>query len=110
MDSKRKVVEDYLIENGFYLNDGIKYGLDFLVYTDHPDKVHSKYGVVVDQMNFKQLCSCQRICTSNNKILIVAIVNEDESIQLVQCKRFEMNKVNEIVETDNQILKKQKLE
>ena len=95
MDLKRKKIKEFLLEKGFYLNDGIKYGLDFLVYTEHPDLVHSKYGLVVlDQMNFQQLIALQRICTSNNKTLIVAMVNEDDSITFIQNKRFELKTIH----------------
>lgn len=89
---KRMVVKNHLLARGFYLNDGIKYGLDFLVYTDHPKKVHSKYGVIVySTMTFQQLVSYQRVCNSNNKILVVAFVDASMDIRLVQCERFMTN-------------------
>lgn len=84
-------VRKHLLDRGFYLNDGIKYGLDFLVYTDHPDKVHSKYGLAVyNTMTFQQLVSYQRVCNSNNKALIIAFVDARDltNIKLVQCERF----------------------
>lgn len=92
IQEKRMAVRDYLLDRGFYLNDGIKYGLDFLVYTDHPDRVHSKYGLVVySTMTFQQLVSYQRVCNSNNKVLVVAFANIRDgtaNIKLVQCERF----------------------
>lgn len=92
MDVKREIVREFLEKKGFYLNDGIKYGLDFLVYTDTPNKVHSKYGLlVVEDINFQLLVAYQRICNANNKILILATINEQEEVQFHSCTRFELN-------------------
>ncbi|KAI4291693.1 hypothetical protein PAPHI01_0967 [Pancytospora philotis] len=86
---KRQACREHLLRAGFYVNDGIKYGLDFLVYTDSPDRVHSKYGVVVFcGMTYQQLVMHQRLCCSVNKSLIVAVVDGPDSIRLVQCDRF----------------------
>lgn len=81
-------VKYHLESLGFFVNDGIKYGLNFLAYTDSPDRVHSKYGVIVtDQLLLYQVVAYQRICTSNNKILLVAIVSGDD-IKYYECRRF----------------------
>lgn len=73
---------------GFFVSDGIKYGLDLLAYTDDPDRVHSKYGVVIsNNITFQQLVAYQRICTSNNKVLLAALVSES-GIQYFECRRF----------------------
>eukprot|EP01064_Diplonema_japonicum_P016726 TRINITY_DN2474_c3_g1_i1.p1 TRINITY_DN2474_c3_g1~~TRINITY_DN2474_c3_g1_i1.p1 ORF type:complete len:217 (+),score=30.86 TRINITY_DN2474_c3_g1_i1:65-715(+) len=37
----------YLLGNGYYLLDGLKYGGDFVAYDRHPSENHSKYLVVV---------------------------------------------------------------
>lgn len=91
MDSlkdKRNRVKEDLEKKGFFVNDGIKYGLDMLAYTDDPNVVHSKYGVLIfREMTFQQLISYQRICNSNNKILLMVFV-EDENIKYVECERF----------------------
>jgi tRNA splicing endonuclease len=92
LKDKRKFVKKFLLEQGFFVNDGIKYGLDFLVYTAHPDLVHSKYGLIVhSEMTFQNLILYQRVCNSNNKTLVIAFVNKIEdrtNIKLVKCQRF----------------------
>lgn len=81
-------VKIHLESLGFFVNDGIKYGMDLLAYSDHPNKIHSKYGIVVSQtLNFQQLVAYQRICTSNNKILLLASVTGSE-IKYFECRRF----------------------
>lgn len=81
-------VKTHLESLGFFINDGIKYGMDLLAYTDSPSRVHSKYGVVVsDDLRLHQLVAYQRICTSNNKILLVAVVGVD-GIRYYECRRF----------------------
>lgn len=91
LKEKVKKVKEHLESLEFFINDGIKYGLDLLAYTDSPDKVHSKYGVIISNgLSFQQLVAYQRICTSNNKILLIAIVKEDE-IKYLECKRFPVN-------------------
>jgi len=88
MTERVEKVKIHLESLGFVINDGIKYGLDLLAYTDSPSRVHSKYGVVVsDDLRLQQLVAYQRICTSNNKILLVAVVGEDR-ISYYECRRF----------------------
>lgn len=107
MESKRLAVENYLKNEGFFINDGIKYGLDFLAYTGEPGKVHSKYGVLVlEKMNFQQLVAYQRICCSNNKLLIIAIVDDKSHIKLVEFKRFELNCLKKQTDTEDCSIKK----
>lgn len=86
-EDKVKRVKNDLERMGFFVNDGIKYGLDLLAYTADPDTVHSKYGILIfREMTFQQLVTYQRICNSNNKILMIAYVDED--IKYVECERF----------------------
>lgn len=90
---KRQLLIDYLLKMGFYINDGIKYGLDLLVYTDHPDKVHSKYGLVIERsFTYQELILLQRVCNSNNKILVIAFFEDknliSSAIKFIQCERF----------------------
>lgn len=89
LEEKRCILKKYLIDEGFFVNDGIKYGLDFLAYTDNPDKVHSKYGLFVfNGESYQKLILYQRICRSNNKILLIAFVNHNGSIHLIEVERF----------------------
>ena len=88
-----KINEDFivqkLLEKGFYVTDGIKYGLDYLIYTDKPDKVHSKYGCILynKDMTYQQLIALQRICTiSNKKLIIVKVIDDD--IEYIEIERF----------------------
>lgn len=90
---KKEFLKEFLLKQGFYLNDGIKYGLDLLVYTDLPSIVHSKYGLIIDRdFTYQELVLLQRVCNSNNKILIVVVFigeNIDQSsMKFVQCERF----------------------
>lgn len=100
LETKREIIKQHLIKKGFYLNDGIKYGLDYLVYTDLPDNVHSKYGLIVkSDMTFQTLIMHQRICNSNNKILIIADVEKESDneyeIKFIKCIRFfQKQKIN----------------
>lgn len=90
MDLRDKIekVKSHLIGLGFFVNDGVKYGLDILAYTAHPTKVHSLYGVVVSNgTSLRELIAYQRVCTSNNKILLVATVDAG-GIQYHECRRL----------------------
>lgn len=93
---KREIVRKYLLEQGFYLNDGVKYGMDFLVYTDLPNKVHSKYGLIIHRkIKYQDLVSYQRVCSSNNKTLLIAFVSgaiNTFKIRFATCERFVLSK------------------
>ncbi|KAM0681827.1 hypothetical protein GINT2_000344 [Glugoides intestinalis] len=95
MEKRISEVKEHLEGLGFFVKDGIKYGIDLLVYTDHPSKVHSKYGVIIyETMSFKKLILYQRICNSNNKKLLVVVVKDDK-IKYFECKRFIANQSKE---------------
>lgn len=62
---------------GFFVSDGFKYGVDLLLYTDHPSKVHSKYALLLDRnQSFFEIVAIQRVCCSVNKRLIFVKENE----------------------------------
>lgn len=89
LEEKRAILKAHLFKQGFFVYDGIKYGLDLLGYTDTPDKVHSKYGFIIFcNQTYQQLICLQRICNSNKKILIVVFISEDEVISLQQVDRI----------------------
>ncbi|KAI5169229.1 hypothetical protein PAEPH01_0548 [Pancytospora epiphaga] len=92
LEERREIVEKSLKESGFIVKDGLKYGLDFLVYTDLPEKVHSKYGVAVDNgMTYQDMVTRQRVCCASKKELVVAFIDEDRGIKYLLCDRFVTN-------------------
>ena len=79
----------YFEERGFHVGDGLKYGADLLLYTDSPNRVHSKYAVLIDRNHtFLQIIAAQRVCNSSKKILILASADSDGKIVLTSIERF----------------------
>lgn len=76
---------------GFFVSDGLKYGVDLLLYTDLPSKVHSKYAVLLER-NHKifDIVGIQRVCGSVNKELIFVKI-EDGKYNFYKIQRFEPN-------------------
>ncbi|KAM0687906.1 tRNA-splicing endonuclease subunit Sen2, partial [Conglomerata obtusa] len=71
-----KSLKIYFQDQGFVVKDGLKYGVDFLLYTDVVEKVHSKYAVMLNRnFTYLQIVSMQRLCTNVKKKLIVVNVN-----------------------------------
>ncbi|ELA42101.1 uncharacterized protein VICG_00742 [Vittaforma corneae ATCC 50505] len=102
LEQKVKRVKIHLESLGFSVNDGIKYGLDLLAYTDDPSRVHSKYGVIISNgMTFQQLVAYQRICTSNNKTLLIALVNQFD-IEYFECRRFPVKFRQDAISTSSE--------
>ncbi|OQS54074.1 hypothetical protein EHP00_1794 [Ecytonucleospora hepatopenaei] len=79
----------YLKENDFYYTDGIKFGVDLLVYTDVPEKVHSKYGILLYNKNltYQNILAVQRVCTNTNKELVIADIKNNR-VKLIKIERF----------------------
>lgn len=74
---------------GFHVKDGIKYGVDFLLYTDNPEKVHSKYAILINRnQKFLDIIAAQRVCHSTRKKLIFVYHDSDNKIKLVSIGRF----------------------
>lgn len=85
---KRDILRRRFEEQGFAVNDGLKYGVDLLLYTDAPERVHSKYGVLVDRGHlFLDLVGVQRTCASAGKVLVVAFFGEG-GVRLVSFERM----------------------
>ena len=63
----------------YFVNSGIKFGCDFLVYDNDPTITHSKYLVNCytkeDKINFKTIISNERISVNTKKKLLYAFVN-----------------------------------
>lgn len=89
LEFKKSVLIEHFKFLGFYVNDGIKYGIDFLLYTDDPSNVHSKYGVLIENNHsFFDLMSVQRICNSVKKELIVVVFKNSTQFELFSVERF----------------------
>ncbi|ADM11225.1 tRNA-intron endonuclease [Encephalitozoon intestinalis ATCC 50506] len=87
---KRETLKRMFQEEGFVVGDGLKYGVDLLLYTDSPSKVHSKYGVLIDRKHsLLDIVGVQRTCTSVNKILIVVFFDGAE-VRMVSVERMEL--------------------
>ncbi|KAL6122484.1 tRNA intron endonuclease [Nucleospora cyclopteri] len=84
-----QIIQNDLITNGFFINDGLKYGLDLLVYTEHPQKVHSKYGLLLynEKITYREILAYQRVCTNSNKTLLIAFYDGRE-IKYKSVERF----------------------
>lgn len=79
----------YFKAGGFYVGDGLKYGADLLLYTDSPEKVHSKYAVLICKNHtFLQIMAVQRVCSSARKELVVAYYDTERNVKLVSVKRL----------------------
>lgn len=93
LEHKKSTLISYFKSQGFYINDGIKYGIDFLIYTDDSSKVHSKYGILIENNHsFFDLMSVQRVCNSVNKELIVVVFKGYNTFELYKVDRFINNK------------------
>lgn len=95
---KRRLFREYSLGRGFFLTDGVRYGLDFLVYTDSPARVHSKYGVLIDTgISHQQLVAYQRICATNNKTFVLARVDEQTGeVAMTEYRRFPLGEAESI--------------
>lgn len=81
-------VKKYFLEQNFIVRDGLKYGVDFLLYTEDVDTVHSRYGVILNRnFTYLQLLSIQRTCNTARKELVLVEVIDNE-IQCTLIERF----------------------
>ncbi|AFM97979.1 putative tRNA-intron endonuclease [Encephalitozoon hellem ATCC 50504] len=87
---KREVLKRMFEEEGFVVGDGLKYGVDLLLYTDKPSRVHSKYGILIDRRHsFLDIVGAQRTCTSVNKTLVVVFF-EGCKVRMMSVERMEL--------------------
>lgn len=64
----------------FYIQSGLKYGSEFLVYEDDPNLVHSKYMVNSYYSSEKfSLVQAQRLARNTKKDLLVFIVDDSKA-------------------------------
>lgn len=86
--NKLKIVKLYFENQGFIVKDGLKYGCDYVLYTDSPDKVHSKYTVLLDRnQNVLNLMAVQRVTHAIRKSLIF-VWFENKEIKHAKVERF----------------------
>lgn len=86
---KERKLKKYFEEAGFYVGDGLKYGVDMLLYVDTPNKVHSKYAVLLDRRHtFLQIMAIQRVCTAARKTLVVVYEDSSGEMKLASVERF----------------------
>ncbi|CAD26236.1 tRNA-INTRON ENDONUCLEASE [Encephalitozoon cuniculi GB-M1] len=88
---KREVLRRMFQERGFVVGDGLKYGVDLLLYTDCPSKVHSRYGILIDRRHtLLDIVGVQRTCASVNKALVVVFF-DGLDVQMVSAERMELS-------------------
>lgn len=86
---QERELKKYFEEAGFYVGDGLKYGVDMLLYVDVPNKVHSKYAVLMDRRHtFLQIMAIQRVCTTARKTLVIVYKDSDGAVKLASVERF----------------------
>ena len=84
-----KLIKADLVKKNLFYTEGVKFGLDLLVYTAPCDKVHSKYGLKIysDTLQYQDLVALQRVCTNSNKILIL-VKYYNNKLFYIEIKRF----------------------
>ncbi|KAH9411768.1 putative tRNA-intron endonuclease [Ordospora pajunii] len=93
---RREVLMNAFIKDGFVIGDGLKYGVDLLLYTDDPSKVHSRYGVLIDDgYSMQDIIGIQRTCASANKEMVLVFFAED-GFEMVLVERMQLKNVEEI--------------
>ncbi|KAM0674319.1 tRNA-splicing endonuclease subunit Sen2 [Gurleya vavrai] len=88
VSEKLEHLKSYFTGQGFTVRDGLRYGVDFLLYTDDVEKVHSRYAVILNRnFTFLQILAIQRTCNSSRKECILADFFGDK-IRLIKIERF----------------------
>ncbi|TBU11254.1 putative tRNA-intron endonuclease [Hamiltosporidium tvaerminnensis] len=111
---KKNIFIKKLQNDGYTISDGIKYGVDILVYTGNIDEYHAKYAILFfDEQCIKDIVSVQRICSSVGKILV--LVDESFNFYEKEIENKEMREINYnlIIKQENknlEIFKKKEIE
>jgi tRNA splicing endonuclease len=88
-EEKLVLLRKYYKQEGFHIGDGLKYGVDLLLYTNIPAKIHSKYAILIDNSyTFLHIMAVQRVCNSAKKILILVYFDENDEFKMVKAERF----------------------
>lgn len=76
----KEVIFGDLWEKGYYITSALKYGGDFLIYSDHPSRVHSSFIAVV--LPWKQpsasLTSLARVAHKVKKNILLCSVQDQQ--------------------------------
>ena len=71
-----------LKQRGFYVTSGFKYGVDFLIYREDPNFIHSEYFLNVydkkETINVNELIRGERLGVSTKKKFIAAYIGDNE--------------------------------
>ncbi|KAK9172783.1 tRNA intron endonuclease catalytic C-terminal domain protein [Cryptosporidium meleagridis] len=81
----KQVYHDLVVNYGYYVQQGSKYGCDFVLYEDDPDTCHSSFLLnIIDHTEKKQtltvreLVLWQRVSNKVNKKTIIAFLAQEE--------------------------------
>lgn len=84
-----------LIKRGYFIQNGIKYGSKYLVYSEDPNLVHSKYLIMCYFSHEKfRLIQAQRLARNTKKDLLIGIVTIKNDI-LMKFDTFSNSKTKE---------------
>lgn len=86
-DIYKLVYRDLVVNYGYYVQQGSKYGCDFVLYENDPDTCHSSYLLnVVDSrsgcsgLSVKDLVMWQRVSNKVNKKAVIAVLSGREGV------------------------------
>lgn len=89
-----------LIKRDYFIQNGIKYGSKYLVYSEDPNLVHSKYLVMCYYSHEKfKLIQAQRLARNTKKDLLIGIVkiNKEELIDFDSFSKAKENEKNTLL-------------
>lgn len=81
----KQVYHDLVINYGYYVQQGSKYGCDFVLYENDPDTCHSSFLLnIIDPykkqaLTVRDLVLWQRVSNKVNKKAVIAILIEEDS-------------------------------
>ncbi|KAH7647142.1 tRNA intron endonuclease [Cryptosporidium bovis] len=93
------VYEDLTLNHGYFIKQGSKYGCDFLVYEEDPSKCHSFAMIQVlgnndsnnSKLDMQELILWIRVANKVNKMLIVAIVLNNNEVKYIHIDNYTNN-------------------
>ncbi|KAK6587901.1 tRNA intron endonuclease [Cryptosporidium xiaoi] len=93
------VYEDLTLNHGYFIKQGSKYGCDFLVYEKDPSTCHSFAMIQVlgnndsnnSKLDMQELILWIRVANKVNKMLIVAIVLNNNEVKYIHIDNYTNN-------------------
>ena len=75
------IVRTHFLNKGYIVHSGLQFGVELVLYTDSPDKVHSDFCIrIVDnddgRLDWRNIQTLVRMVTDVKKTLIVVMVRE----------------------------------